>query len=465
MKLSYILFLSTALFCSCEKFLDTPPASQLGAAAFWKTSGNAELGVAAIYDACQTAFRQEFWRWGELRADNFGKNERPETNIQQVLDDGLTPSTASADWGNIYKAIATANVAIARIPTIPSFSGQNNLLAEAHALRALLYFYAVRVWGNVPKVTEPVEDLGGDLNVSRSPVEEIYNEIIIPDIEKAEGWMTTQRSLKYISLGSILALKAHVFMWPGSHRNYNTAIDAITRLESFGYRLETTQSGWIDIFRGAQTSNEIVFGLSWNYTEDGANGISQFVNNSPKLVPREELETKWQSIIPGDFRTLITAAFDIEVVNVQAFPPLRVLTKYSGKFDDRNVQQVWGTTTDRSIPFFRLSELVLLKAEAENGRDHPEDALKLVNRIRAARQLPAVDENITDKATVRDMILDERQFELMGEGQRYWDLVRNGVVFEVMGPINGMNDPRKILWPVSQNVLNRNPNIQQNEGY
>ena len=190
-----------------------------------------------------------------------------------------------------------------------------------------------------------------------------------------------------------------------------------------------------------------------------------FSTATTEFVCSEDLEQKWNGKIPGDFRILATGAFDVEIVPGVEFPYLRILTKYSPRFSTRDEQSSWSNTNDRDILFYRLSGLLLLKAEAENYLDHPDVALSLINRIRTARGLPLVDTTLTDKTLIRDMILDDRQFELMGEGHRYWDLVRNNVVLDVMEPINGMNNPQRIFWPVSQNVLNRNAGIIQNESY
>jgi len=54
--------------------------------------------------------------------------------------------------------INRANQAIKYIPTIASYD--QNLLAEAHALRAFAYFDAIRVWGAVPLFTV----IGGGTN-------------------------------------------------------------------------------------------------------------------------------------------------------------------------------------------------------------------------------------------------------------------------------------------------------------
>ena len=473
----YIFIILVGLVWSCDDFLDTPPKSQISLGDFWKTKADAQLGVAAIYNAVQNAMEQDFWTSGELRADNYIVNDRPAQSSLDAISNRLTITTNGTDWSQLYRAIAHANVAIERIPQIPAFDTQNDLLAQALTLRALLYFYAVRVWGDVPKVTQIVSDVSSDINAPRAPLTAIYNEIILPDLQQAESLIQINTNRNFISKGSILALKAHVYAWPGAHQDYQKTVNAITALQNLGYKLETTQQGWKNIFQGGENSNEIIFWLAWNFAEDGSNGgIGQFAGFTPDKVPAETLATKWKTAIPDDFRILQSAAFNIEITNPDEFPFLRILSKFLGVFTDRNAQQSATITNDKDIPIFRLSELILLKAEAQNALGNGSDALILLNSIRTARALPLLvdgsDVVSSDQTTMRDLILNERQFELMGEGHRFWDLVRNGVAVEVMsqvtdlqGNINGLDKESEILWPIAQNVLNRNPNIEQNEAY
>ncbi|MEM6631713.1 MAG: RagB/SusD family nutrient uptake outer membrane protein [Bacteroidota bacterium] len=474
----YILLLLIGLGgTSCEDFLDTPPVSQLSLTGFWNSESDAQLGVAAIYDAAQDAFEQEYWFWGELRGDNYILNDRPGSDTQDAISNFLTNTSFGSDWSDLYTAIAHANIAIDKIPEIPDFTTQNDLLAQAHALRALFYFYAVRVWGDVPNVQGFVDDLSGDVNQPRASATDIFTQIILQDLEMAESLISTNRSPNTFARGGILALKAHVYAWPGAHQDYTIVKNAIEQVESLGYQLETTEEGWSNIFRGNGTGEEIIFWLAWNFSEDGANGgHAQFAGFTPDKVPAETLEAKWETAIPEDYRILQSAAFDVEIENPAEFPFLRILSKFLGVFTDRDAQVNASNSNDKDIPFFRFSGLLLLKAEAEHYLNNGSAALALVNRVREARALPllvqGVDIDTSNPVAMRNLILDERQFELLGEGHRYWDLVRNGVAVEVMSQVtdingipNGLDQDSKILWPISQNVLNRNPNIEQNAAY
>jgi hypothetical protein len=63
-------------------------------------------------------------------------------------------------WQGMYNGIANCNLALQKIDEIPlDEATKTNMLAEVYTLRALYYFYLVRMYGAVPKITEVVDDL------------------------------------------------------------------------------------------------------------------------------------------------------------------------------------------------------------------------------------------------------------------------------------------------------------------
>src|SRR3546814_15970505 len=91
-------------------------------------------------------------------------------------------------WRRFYRGIQNCNIALEELNEFSALEeGQRtNLLAEVRTLRAFYYFYLVRMFGDVPKITENISDLG-QIQTPRSPVKEIYDDIIIPDLLFAEG--------------------------------------------------------------------------------------------------------------------------------------------------------------------------------------------------------------------------------------------------------------------------------------
>ena len=175
MKVKYIKIAILAIVLlqvsSCTDILDKDPVSSFSASGFYKTAADAQAGVYGIYDAAQSVFRLNFCYWGEGRADNVQSAQSGESLT--LLSNNLNNTTASGDWTALYTMVSRANYAIKYIPTV---YGENDiagkqLLGQAHALRALAYFYLVRVWGDVPFITEPYTSVDQDIFITKTDKE------------------------------------------------------------------------------------------------------------------------------------------------------------------------------------------------------------------------------------------------------------------------------------------------------
>ena len=119
-------------------------------------------------------------------------------------------------WQQMYLGVGAANLAIASIPkvTAPGLtdSVKTNMLAEAHTLRALFYFFLVRIYGAVPKVTELATDLS-KIKPARTDAKAIYDSIIIPDLLLAEqSTLPWQDGKGRVSMGAVKSLLADVYL-------------------------------------------------------------------------------------------------------------------------------------------------------------------------------------------------------------------------------------------------------------
>ncbi|HLL42202.1 MAG TPA: RagB/SusD family nutrient uptake outer membrane protein, partial [Segetibacter sp.] len=116
-------------------------------------------------------------------------------------------------WQGLYRGISNCNLALKKIAEIPlDKTAKDNMLAEVHTLRAFYYFYLVRMYGDVPKVTEIATDLN-DISPARSAVKEIYDQIIIPDLTTAEASaLPPQDETGRVSMGAVKSLLAHVYL-------------------------------------------------------------------------------------------------------------------------------------------------------------------------------------------------------------------------------------------------------------
>jgi len=271
-------------------------------------------------------------------------------------------------------------------------------------------------------------------------------------------------------------------------RQYANAKTAITKLINLrSHSLVTTREAWVAMFLNdpavaprLMTGSELILSIQYSLTEDSdRSGIYNLLfAGLPAYVISPTLTTKWQAAYPID-STLFKAKFPGFVPRVLNANGTKLWGDYR-YFDSRELNTT-GTTLprvakynkinynqsfdDTNIHLFRYADMILYLAEAENKLGNRPAAIAALNQIRAARQLPLVDSRVTFTETqLENLILDERQFEFLGEGKRWWDLVRTNKAVEVMGPINRQTT-QTIPYPIFNVHLIENKLLVQNEGY
>lgn len=482
----YIAIVAFSLFMAgCKKKLDQQPISDLSSALFWKTAEHAQLGNAAIYDGIQKTFSSNgsFTEWGDARSDNFTFGGTGENQINVVLN-GLNSLTATASWNNLYLTIARANAAIKYLPGISELSElqRNNYLAQAYGIRAYMYFWAVRLWGPVPVRLTPYENIDESPNLSRSSVDSVINNVIIPDLAKADSLVDKNANIVFeLNTGGILAMLAEVYLWKKDYAKVLTTIDRLIALNRYALTPSTPVFlTYKDIFVSGNTK-ENIWTLHWDYLVDGGNGIGGKIGSSDQTsnyyvdsIPLLKWETNKPDIRRGiTYDTTIANALQ-RIIQVWKYYPIDAST---GKpvTPSRAQNQV-------RLPLYRWADILLMRAEALNwGNNDKTGAIAIVNQVRTRVKAGNVNaanyNNFTTQLDVETAILDERQLELFAEGKRWFDLVRTGRVIAVMDPVikhrqqllgigqTGFSDPRKILWPISRDALTRDPLLIQNPPY
>ena len=123
--------------------------------------------------------------------------------------------------------------------------------------------------------------------------------------------------------------------------------------------------------------------------------------------------------------------------------------------------------------------MLLLRAEALNQLNDYEGAVALLNQIRkragiTEKEMSEFDITADKKTAIEDAILQERQLELLGEGKRWFDLIRTGRAMTVMNDFfenyirqySNFNcqtfaEEWQLYWPVYHNNLMENENLTQ----
>jgi starch-binding outer membrane protein, SusD/RagB family len=125
-----------------------------------------------------------------------------------------------------------------------------------------------------------------------------------------------------------------------------------------------------------------------------------------------------------------------------------------------------GNASGNDFTLYRLAEMYLIKAEAQNELGNAAAVAPLLNTVRARAFSPAspIAAGQT-QAAYRAIIFNERLFELLGEGKRRQDLIREGSYTSGVWFGKTATQPFKILLPIPQSQLNTNPSLRQNPGY
>jgi len=504
---------------SCEDLVDEEPISEIGPDSFYETNEDLLAGLISVYDGMQSFYRDQFFLWGEFRADNHKPTGSGGANNEEIANNVIGDNNGATRWTDLYKTVSRANDVIINIPNVAGYN--ENYLAEALAIRAKCYFDAVRVWGDVPLFVTPVKLLS-EATKPATDANTIINEVIIPDMIRAAELSTFPSDEFRFSKSSIYALQAEVYMYL---KDYPKAKTAIQNLFALGeHRLVTTPAAWKDLFynsdlpepRGKiQTGSELIFSIAYDNVGEPSgsgnsnrSGIAQlFRGGIPQFLMSEQIENKWTERFPTDSTEWVTKYPTTNpattrmifvddgmggVVEEERFNYGDWRFWYSRQNGYSGLGSIqsgeaktgkWGDTVYPSgedqtdVVVYRYADFLLLLAEIENELNPADgtEALTILNTLRAARQLPAITalEFGATKGERLDFILDERQFELFGEAKRYWDLVRNNKAISTMQPIlaeRGIDNAfdrgeGSLLWPIHIDHLLENPLLEQNEAY
>jgi len=460
----------------CQKFLTKQPLQQITASSFWKTNDDITAGIAAMYNGVQQQCSYNYFAYGDGRTDNFWISQYG--NIAYSIN-GLSNATNGTDWTPIYTTIERANDLLLHVPIIGASQagasiGQvaiNNDMAQGYGVRAFCYFQLLRIFGGAPVWRVPFDSVGQAKFIPQSSAQYLMDSLVIPDLVNAASLVdTTQTTVWYVNRGGIDAMLIDAYMWK---HDYTNAIYWYNKLMAPNhYKLEPTAT-WKNLFIAPQNSNESIWSLTWDWTVNGGANISGEIgagNTNSQWWISDGIWAYFTNVAnAADIRG--TQSIDFKQKNhdkVNKFYPVSLDSKGNQIYPANNQANVY-------FALYRLSDLMLLRAEAANCTYDTATAINLLNNIHTRAGLPAyTTTTLVDSTTISNALLSERQYELFAEGKRWYDLVRNGIVSKTLDPLMLLryptaqtyaSDPRKILWPLNANNLNANPALVQNPPY
>ena len=486
----YILLYFIAIsvvFTGCHDALDLSPVSEETSKIAYKKASQIEAALIGVYD---TYGSSEYYVWDrinlqDVRSDNhYAGGDDAQTIEMDMLTISPTNSRLRDHWGALYNAILKANLVIERVQEVtdPALTEERReqIMGEAYFLRAHHYYNLVTLWGGVPLVLESTKSAAPeDVRLPRSTEEQVYEQILedldlaislLPDIYGSDASVNKARATS----GAANALAAKASMQKPDP-DYQKALAYIREVESSSANYQLID--YADLFDGNHYNNdESILEIQFAGGPEGSYGPQL-------LLPPSVSGDTWRKFVTPSQN--LVAAFNAagDVVRLNA----SILFESVGWIDE-----YWGNAVGSSIPFsykwknadgwastdhvylIRYADIILLKAEALNESGSLDQAADEVDRIRARVYLPPLSaDKKADKESLKMAILDERRLELAQEGQRWNDLVRNGLVVSTMNnlveidlrtgtPVNYNMTEAKILLPIPQEELDRNPNLDQN---
>lgn len=496
----------------CKKFLDEKPISTVSPDKFWKDRNDAATWMAGVYNSLQTTLSTNYYDWGEVRADHIrvgGTGNAQLTMITNTLSANDADINGITRWSNLYTTISLCNYGIKYLPGMISANIEGaaatyrDYLGQCYALRSLLYFYGLRVWGRMPLHIEPVESLSQPIELPRSSIDAMKTQILsdITESLKTIGSVTTQKY--YMQKAAVYALQTDVAMW---FQDYDLALSASQNcMTASGCTWVTNITGFKNIFIAPETSTETIFNLFWSVTERGTGvGVCSKVGSSSNTNQYEPTTDIWLEMknrvdpVSGkstdgrlwaywDTLTYTDAAiYDAAVVQLGKFSPWRTVQAPGTFFTFEG-----NSDCSIKIPIYRFADVMLLRAEALNKKGQYQQALNIVNTVRNRvgymQNALLTDYSGDIMKGIERTILKERQYELMGEGKRWFDLCRIDKIYdytnagyaylrETLNPILATRSGSilyenenmgRILYPINAAMFNANPKLRgdQNQPY
>ncbi|MFA9391013.1 MAG: RagB/SusD family nutrient uptake outer membrane protein [Prolixibacteraceae bacterium] len=438
MKIIKLLPILFAIFVlsGCEDFIVEEPESVLTQVDFYVTPTRINQGVLGCY-AGMTKIMNDEWMYTELRSDNTCiSSTGSSSSTRQYLTSFAHFSLISSEpklqdyWYNTFQNISNIN---AVLPSVldNSYIAQEELRAQYEAelrfIRGYHYLNLVNLFGDMFKVTSLIGPNEAK-KLERSPVAEIYDEIIIPDLKIAANNAPSkydQSDLGRVNKWAAKSMLAKAYMMRGGAENLALAKPLLVDvIQNSGASLEANFAAIFDPTN--EMNNEILFAIRylggsagigspfWEYfaPEGSANTFLKVGTPDGDNNPTLEIMNLFNQH-PEDKR--IEASF-----KVFARSPTRTYP-YITKYIDENISQALNAENDWIV--LRLADVYLLYAEilAQDGNHMiANNQVNIIrNRAGLANMAP-----FASKEMALDSIYQERRLELAFENHRWFDLLR-----------------------------------------
>lgn len=488
-KITIVLILLAGVNFSCEDFLTEVPQSQVDANTFYSSAQSAEIGITGVYNRFFN--EHAYSRLVMLVQASTDDVSQPKGAFSNYENRDLmkAPDGDIAVWREMYETIANVNFLLQEVDKLdadifPDPKRKETILGEAHFMKGVVYYYLYNTWGSVPIVKEFEED-PMDLIIPNSPKEDVkayaieqleLAEQMIPDV--IESYPNASETNLRKGRASKWAAKAYLARLAMEDENWQQAIDLSDEIINSG--LYPLAEKWRTIFQEPFNSSETIFEQQNDYSPGffGSGIYGWFMGFD------FEWSDQARSIFEKPDTVGVTQGKDVRFdLAYTPFPwgprwqPNKIIPPRL--FANGGIEQA-------NITLVRLSELLLIKAEALNEVSftaNKDEVIDILNTLRARAEdptwvngffpnapqgttgIPPLDPaDFNTQEELRQAIREEKRRELIFEDIIRWtDLMRWDK--EYLKTVVNTTDERRLYWPIPVDEIARNTELKQNPAF
>ncbi len=482
-----ILILTIILlgFQSCKEWMELIPSQGLIREEFWKTKEDVQAIVMGAYQKF-ASMDDKLFKYGELRADMLIAGNQVWGAERNIMESNIYSDNWLCNWADFYEVINYCNEVIANAPLVQevdhTFSDflMQGFLSEAYYLRSLAYFYLVRIYKDVPYITEPTESDDAEVYVEKMDGLELL-EMVRTDLETyrtyatIDGYPSLPELKGRATKAAFDALLADISLWLF---DYDAVISHVERIEAnITYVLMPTDK-WFEIYSPGN-SLESIFEFQFDDALNQANSMYGMTRRYSNQYTPSEKALEMFAIDEGSLELKRGEETSIAKYGDGDY----IIWKYVGAEGDGQTTRSGTEQNSANWIVYRLADVLLMKAEALSQLGRYSEALDIINELRERADVALLNPPQTPSA-FEDVILEERALELAFEGKRWFDLMRMGrrndyarkaKLVEIIVR-NVPSTQKRILairltnplgWylPIYESELERNKNLVQNPYY
>jgi len=485
LKSIFILILTMVM--GCQDFLQEDVYTQYDPDSFLKDQKGVDALLVAVYSRARITgydVRNLYNILGEFPTDialeSGGGLNRQVVPIMQFTWD---PSTGffGGVYNKYYGAIARANTVLSVVESLSDISQESvdKIVGEARFLRGLAYYILHNVFGPTPIIEIPsgasadeIEKIGKE---TPRATEEAYRAYVEADFLFAVNALGTGGISSRANKGTALALLSKFYL---NNKQWDKAAATSQQVLDLNYSLYSDYTKMFSV--AGENNNEYIYRFE-ALVDNGAN-----VYMAHAFPPSYPLEGPWANF-GAQFRTYTSfyETFEPQDVRRQLFvteyikpgTTVTILLNRDGVGNPLDNARSFKYTPDpegtgqshgNDVPYVRLADIILTKAEALNELNGPNaEGIGLINQIRNRANATSINlVDYTTKEALREFILAERGREFYTEGLRREDLIRHGKFIE-QAQNRGVSGAKAhhVLYPIPQAQIDNNPNLVQNDGY